>query len=338
MRFWDTAAALASVFGGALGFAHAATLNVGPAQEFSTVAAAIAAAQNGDTVMVQAGTYTNDFAEIKVKITLQAAGGAVVMKASGFIPNHKAILIIDTDVSITGFTFTGAKVIVTAGANGAGIRYQGGNLTVQNCTFTHNQAGLLAGDAPGTITITNSTFTSNGDLAGPGAGYTNNLYVGHITKLDIESSAFGAVNLGREIESRAAETIINNSLVVDGPKGTGSYDIDIPNGGVLTIANTIIEKGPKSSLGGMIAYGEQGSWAPTLSFTMQNNTLVNDLTARPTWGVWNDAAVTANISNTQVYGLSDTNLTNSGGGAGTYNVAGSVYLKSRPHIPTRIHK
>jgi len=78
--------------------AAAATLTVGPGQNYSTIAAAIAASADGDSILVQAGTYTNDFAEISTTISLAAVGGRVTMKATEKLPNEKAILITDVDV------------------------------------------------------------------------------------------------------------------------------------------------------------------------------------------------------------------------------------------------
>ncbi len=54
---------------------HAATLTVGPGQQFGTVAAAVNASHDGDTIDVMAGLYVNDFAEIRTRIVLQAVGG-----------------------------------------------------------------------------------------------------------------------------------------------------------------------------------------------------------------------------------------------------------------------
>ena len=157
----------------------AATLTVGPQELYTTVAAAIAVSRDGDTIDVQSGTYSNDFAEISTMITLTAIGGQVIMNADGDLPNEKAILITDTDVSISGFTFSGAHIPASEGQNGAGIRYQGGNLSVTNCYFHNNQEGILAdADPTGTITITSSEFAHNGDKQGGGAGYTHNIYIG----------------------------------------------------------------------------------------------------------------------------------------------------------------
>ncbi len=55
--------------------ASAATLTVGPGETYKTIAAAVAASHDGDTIDVKAGLYENDYAEITKKVTLNAVGG-----------------------------------------------------------------------------------------------------------------------------------------------------------------------------------------------------------------------------------------------------------------------
>src|SRR3954452_16044560 len=95
-------------------------LTVGSGKQYSTIAAVVTAAHNGDTINVDAGTYTNDYASINKNITLQGVGGTVKLTSSGFIPNGKGILVINGDVTINNFEFSGAKV---TSKNGAGIRF-----------------------------------------------------------------------------------------------------------------------------------------------------------------------------------------------------------------------
>jgi hypothetical protein len=61
-----------------------ATLTVGTGSgfEYSTLAGAIAASQDGDVIQVQAGTYTNDFAAITTSITIEGVGGMVNLVAT----------------------------------------------------------------------------------------------------------------------------------------------------------------------------------------------------------------------------------------------------------------
>src|SRR5207249_8397127 len=129
-------------------------LTVGLGQQFLTIAAAIAASHNGDTIQVQAGTYTNDFASINTDITLEGVGGMVNMVSTVEIPNGKGILITNGNDTINNFSFSGAFV-APSDANGAGIRIESGNLVLNNDYFFNNQNGVLGGAADSIITITN---------------------------------------------------------------------------------------------------------------------------------------------------------------------------------------
>jgi hypothetical protein len=150
-----------------------AVLTVGPGQQFSTIADAVAASSPGDTVDVQVGTYTNDFVYIGHSLTLQAAGGEVQMLATEEPPDGKAIItegVPGANVAINGFDISGAAV---GDDNGAAV-YEGGNLSLSNDYFHNNQEGLLAASDPnGTISIDNSEFAFNGD----GSGFTHGIYV-----------------------------------------------------------------------------------------------------------------------------------------------------------------
>ena len=145
-----------------------AILTVGPGNEFTTIQQAVVAAKTGDTVEVQAGTYTNDFVGIYKSITLQAVNGEVKLVATISPPNGKAI--IDAggsglNITINGFDISGTKV---ADGNGAAIRYEGGRLTLNNDYFHNNQEGMLAASDPnGVITINHSEFAFNGDGSRP---------------------------------------------------------------------------------------------------------------------------------------------------------------------------
>ena len=100
-----------------------ATLRVGVGQAYGTISSAVAASASGDTVIVQAGTYTNDFLTISHNLTVQGEGGPVNLVATVQPPNGKAI--IDEGgsgvaVTLSGLTLSGASV---PDGNGAGIRY-----------------------------------------------------------------------------------------------------------------------------------------------------------------------------------------------------------------------
>ncbi len=184
-------------------------------------------------VAVQAGTYTNDFPTISTSITLEAVGGRVNMVATKPPPNLKGLLTIGTtgtspDVTITGFSFSGVHIPGADGGDGAGIRYQSGNLALSQDWFHNNQDGLLATPfvtGAGSISIDQSEFGFNGS----GTGQTHNLYVGMVGSLSITNSYFHDADAGHEIKSRAEVNTIENNRIFDN-NGTASYSIDLPNG------------------------------------------------------------------------------------------------------------
>src|SRR5207302_614614 len=168
-------------------------------------------------------------------------GGMVHLAAQEPIPNGKGILVTDNDVTLDHIEFSGAAV---ADQNGAGIRYEHGNLTIKDSYFHNNQEDLLgANDPNGHITITNSQFAHQ---SSPLGGYAHQIYVGMIAALDISDSYFQDNQQGHHIKSRAAVTDIHNSVIDDG-SGTTSYEIDVPKGGVASIHDNVIVQGPYSA-------------------------------------------------------------------------------------------
>jgi Ca2+-binding RTX toxin-like protein len=295
-----------------------ATLTIGPGQQFTTISAAIEASRDGDVLQVQAGTYTNDFATINTKITLQGVGGMVRIDSPGDVPNGKGILIVNTDVTIDHFEFSGSAV---SSGNGAGIRYQGGNLTVTNSYFHDNQNGILANPvADGTITIRNSEFANNG----AGDGYTHNLYVTDLARLTISDSYFHDAIVGHQIKSRAAETVITNSRIFDN-SGTSSYSVDLPNGGRATLTGNVIQQGANGENPYIVAFGEEGNLHAGSALTMSGNTVVNDL-GKGTL-VWNASGSPVTIDGAKVFGLSDAQMISSGG-----TVSNTLHLANAPAL------
>jgi hypothetical protein len=156
---------------------------------------------------VQAGTCLNDFATISTDITIVGVVGMANFVATVVPPNGKGILVTQSNVTIQNLSFSGAAV---ADMNGAGTRYEGGNLVIIDSYFHDNQDGLLSNADPnGTIRIVGSEFANNG----AGDGFSHNLYVGNIASLVIDDSYFHDASVGHEIKCRAQSTTITNSRI-----------------------------------------------------------------------------------------------------------------------------
>ena len=257
--------------------AHAAVITVGAGQDYATLGQAVSAASANDTIDITAGTYTNQVADITVPLTLQGVGGPVIFTATQQLSNDKGFLIIDANTTVSGLTFEHATADSSSN-NGAGIRYQQGNLTVINSSFIANQDGILAtpnNAGTGSVTISNSLFLDNGIASGAGSGYAHAIYANDVANLTVTNSNFQGTLVGHDIKSRAADSIITGNTLENGVTGTSSYAIDLPNGGNATITGNTIDKGPNTGNPTMIAYGEEGLIYAANTMQIDANSFVN---------------------------------------------------------------
>ena len=268
-------------------------MTVGPGQTYGTVAAAVAAANANDVINVMAGTYINDFPVLNVPLTINGIGGLAILQATEAIPNQKGIMLVNATATITNIEFLGANVTDADGGNGAGIRYQGGNLTIRDCVFQSNQDGVLANPVDGAvILIDHSTFTDNGS----GTGYTHAVYVNSVASFTVQNSTFNGTKVGHDIKSRAVATTVTGNYLDDGVTGTTSYAIDIPNGGNALIANNQIVQGVNTQNPSMIEYGAEGEIYSNNALIVQGNTFTNSFPGQSV-GIYNHTSdVTAQLS------------------------------------------
>lgn len=298
-------------------------LTVGANGEYQSIGAAVAAAQNGDLILVAPGTYVNDFADITAQVTIAGAGGMVNMVATEALPNEKGIFIVDNNCQIDNLTFQGAAIPDSEGGNGAGIRYQGGNLVLNNDAFLDNQNGIMGTAVDNlpqnSFTITDTTFDANGQSSGEYAGYTHNLYVGEgVSSVIATHDVFEQVNCGHEFKSRAESNTISNNIFYDGPTGTASYSIDLPDGGADTISGNVIEKGPDTENESIIHYGGEGIPYAGSGLSVTGNTFINDLGPQAN-GVLNQTTLQAVITGNQFDGFANATLVD-----GSYTQSGNV--------------
>ncbi len=253
-------------------YADAKILEVGPGKPYPMPSAAIAAAQDGDTVRIDAGTY-NDCAIIATNITLEGAGPDASAVISDKVCAGKALLVTNgADITIRNLTLQNAQV---AEHNGAGIRAQGGKLTIDHVKFINNENGILAGSIPnGEILIRDSDFIRNGACI---KACAHGVYVGQIALLRVERSRFFETRTAHHIKSRARRTEVLGCDLADGENGSSSYQIEAPNGGSLIVRDTTIQKGPKSENQlGAIIIGIEGVNQLTQEILIESNRFTVD--------------------------------------------------------------
>jgi len=289
---------------------------------YPTIRAAVAASRDGDTLRVDPGTYTNDFFEIRTRITIESTSGLARVVATVPPSNGKAIITTNTDVTLRGLELTGAKV---ADRNGAGVRYQGGHLVIEDSYLHGNENGLLAANAPlGSIRITRSEFARNGI---GGTGQTHNIYINEVGQFTFDRSYSHSAVVGHELKSRARNTTITNSRLFD-LDGTASYSVDVPNGGNLTVTGNVIEQGVRSQNSAILTYGIEGLVREGRSVTISGNTVVNRR-SNPL-GLLNPGKVPMTVTNNTLYGLTVPQFLN----GTTGNVSGNVVTTTAPVLDT----
>ncbi|WP_199242817.1 right-handed parallel beta-helix repeat-containing protein [Vitiosangium sp. GDMCC 1.1324] len=261
------------------GYASATTLSVGPGKDYTTPSAAAAAARDGDTIELAAGTY-RDVAIWKANnLTIRGVGGARAhLDAAGLsISNGKAIWVIQgSNTTVENIEFSGASV---PDKNGAGIRQEGAGLTVRNCFFHDNENGVLAGDSANSdILIESSEFAHNG----AGDGLSHNMYINHVRSFTLRFSYSHAARSGHLVKSRAYSTSILYNRLTD-EDGNPSYEIELPNGGDALVLGNQIQQGTAAENSTLLSFAAEGASNPVQKLYVVNNTFVNDRTAGATF-------------------------------------------------------
>jgi hypothetical protein len=253
--------------------AAARTLHVGPGRQFAKPCQAIGRAHAGDTIQIDArGKYRGDVCAWSTnRLTIVGVHGRAHIDAAGVNSEGKAIWVIaGNDTTIRNVELSGARV---PDDNGAGIRQEGAGLRIEHCLFDHNQEGILAADNPASdIVIDSSMFTGNG----AGDGYSHNIYINHVRSFTLRYSYSTDADVGHLVKSRAARNYILYDRLT-GERGTGSYELDLPNGGLSYVIGTVLEQGPNTQNPNMLAYGEEGDLHPDSHLYAINDTFVNDL-------------------------------------------------------------
>jgi hypothetical protein len=176
----------------------------------------------------------------------------------------------------------------------------------------------------GAFTIANATSFSYAAtlIVGPGQPFTT-ISAAIAARHDGDTHD---ASVGHEVKSRALVNIINHNRIVDGPTGTASYSIDLPNGGIATITNNQIEQGPASQNPIIISIGEEGPYAMS-TLALKGNLIENDLSSYEVVGVRNDSAAIAQITNTRTYRLPTAEFS-----SGPADVSGTTVLLTEPAI------
>lgn len=211
------------------------TIAVGPGTNYPTLEAALAISHPGDTLVLAPAQYDSRDIAIDHDLSLIGAPG-VVLTASDRVEKGLLVPGPGTVVTVKNIMFLGAA---SADRNGAGIRFEGKELTVDQCTFRNNENGILAtGDPGGSVTVKRSYFTDNGS----GDGYSHGIYQSQGAKFSVSASVFAGTKAGHHLKILARDISVKNNRF-DDADGKTSYVIDMSAGGnAFIIGNEIIRR------------------------------------------------------------------------------------------------
>jgi Right handed beta helix region len=271
------------------------TLKVGPNQTHKSPSAAAAIAKNGDHIQIEPGQYFDCAVWRADNLVIEGTGPGVVITDKS-CDRMGLFVIWGNNTTVRNLTLTRSRV---PDNNGAGIRLVKGSLTIDSVKFIDNQNGILGGEPGTTVTIRNSDFDKNGTCEGACA---HGIYIGNVDLLRVDNSHFSGTRQGHSIKSRALRTEVIGCTIIDGPEGTSSYLIEIPNGGALIVRDNTLEKGPKAeNHTAAIAVGAEGVTQLTPELTIANNSFRNDGNYETTL-LWNITATRATLKGNKLSG------------------------------------
>jgi len=246
--------------------ASPATIRVCPDCAVHSLADGLSLLAAGDTLVLGPGLYHDAGVLNADRVTIKAEPGAHLV---GAVAEGKAALVVKGNQTvIEGLECSRIRV---PDGNGACVRLEGSDLVLRGVNFHDSEQGLLTGPDAGTVVIENSRFERLG-----AGGHAHGVYAAECDALLIRHSVFlSGADQGHEIKSRAARTVIENSLVAS-MDGIDSRLVDVPNGGEVVIRNSVLEKGTKSSNGELIGYGLEGLSHKVNSLRLEGGTFIID--------------------------------------------------------------
>ena len=269
--------------------ATARTLLVGPDRDYKLPSEAFAAAHDGDTVSIAPGEYVDCAIVHANHLTIQGEDGPSPAAMTDKVCEEKAILVLrGNGTTIRNLTLQRARV---PDDNGAGIRLESPDLSVDHVHFLNDQVGILSGTNGGTITVTDSQF-DRGGVGGPKPRYA--LMIGHSAHLTVTSCRFRDVKGGQIITAASISDIVDDQIAIGAgdPEEDPSYAV-LATDGALTMDRDIITAGPVMPRPGA-AIGIWDDATATIGHTELVNQIGTSLTLLEDW-TWGTPTLHDNV-------------------------------------------
>lgn len=233
-------------------------LRVGAGQKLQTPGAAARVARDGDVILIEAGEYRDQRTVWPQNgLLLRGVNGRAHLVAGDFLAQGKAIWVINgDDVTVENLEFSNARI---GSHNGAGIRAQGGHLTVRASFFHDSDMGILTSNEPDQeLVVEHTEFARNGHANGK----AHNLYVGAIKRFEMRFSYSHESRGGHLVKSRARENLIEYNRLEDSRDGLASYELDISRSNEAVVLGNLIVQSAASPNATLLSYGAEDRGRP----------------------------------------------------------------------------
>jgi len=258
------------------------TINV-PANQ-PTIQAAINAANNGDTVLVAPGTYTENINFNGKAITVTSSGGPSVTIIDGNA-NGTVVIFANSETPnsvLNGFTIRNglSQFSAPTQGTGGGIHIFNASPTISGNVVTNNQAVTGAGISVqfASPIIKGNTITLNHQCCGTGGSGGGGILIGGtgsaqilnntITNNTLSSAEGGGISLGASTPIIRGNLISGNSVSGLSPAATGGGIRIVNQSDALILDNIIVENSADQGA------GISSTGSPNLF--LLNNTIVNN--------------------------------------------------------------
>jgi nitrous oxidase accessory protein len=203
---------------------NGAALNVGSGGQYTSITAAVNAAQSGDTITISAGTYSENVVVTKPVTIIAASPGSTIVTAAD--PSKDVFLIQATNVRIEGLIITGAT-----GASGIHVDHSSACVMSGNSAHGNDRAiyfdgatncevssGYLADNGYGVYCDNASNNTISNIVAtgeqGNGKALGDGIYMYYSDANTISHSNLSANHVyGTSLFHSSGNTITNNSIL-----------------------------------------------------------------------------------------------------------------------------